>query len=320
MQLSEGLVPGLLVLSMPTALSAALFVRLRKLRRAASWPVVTGRITKSDIESETLRDGSVRNRPAVSFEFEVGGKRYQGSRVHVVDGAGNAGKPDETLVLYPVGASVPICYNPADPTEAALERNPPLRLWAMYAVVGAIFLAGVGAALAVVNLEAVMARLEAVFPPNAAPQAVLFFAAAGLVTLWVTLGNARDGRRARSWPTVEGAVVASHVESYLARTGDPTRGARTRLYRPRIEYAYVVGRQEYHSTRVRYGGEVSSASEEWAKAQVAVYPKDAKVVVHYDPKAASRAVLETGLGFPVLSWAIVAAFFAAAVWFSGVGR
>jgi hypothetical protein len=40
MQPSEGLVPGLLVLSMPTALSAALLVRLQKLRRAWAlrWP------------------------------------------------------------------------------------------------------------------------------------------------------------------------------------------------------------------------------------------------------------------------------------------
>jgi hypothetical protein len=150
-----------------------------------------------------------------------------------------------------------------------------------------------------------MAGLEAVFPPNAAPQAFIFFVLAGLVTLWVTFSNTRDARRARGWPTVSGTVVASRVESHLAHTGNVKSGARVRFYRPLIEYAYVVERQEYHSTLVRYGGEVSSASA---------------VVVHYDPKAASHAVLEPGLGFPVLSWGIVAAFFASAVWFSGLGR
>ena len=316
----ENVLPGILLMALPTAISVALLVRLQKLRRAASWPVATGRITRSTLESEKLRDGSVRNRPALSFEFEVGGKRHQGSRVHVVDGAGSASKPDEALALYPVGATVSVCYNPADPSEAALERNPPRSMGVMYVVVGAIFLAGLGAALAFAHLERVMAALEAVFPPNAAPQAVIFFALAGLVTLWVTLGNTRDARRAKGWPTVSGTVVASRVDSYLAHTGNVKSGARVRFYRPLIEYAYVVERQEYHSTLVRYGGQVSSASEEWAQAQVARYPKDATVVVHYDPRAASHAVLETGLGFPVLSWGIVAAFFALAAWFTGLGR
>jgi hypothetical protein len=320
MNLTEGLLLGLLAMALPTAISVSLLLRLQKLRRAAAWPVATGRITKSALESETLSNGSVRNRPALTFEYQVGGKHYQGSRVHVVDRAGSAGKPDEALALYPAGAAVPVCYNPTDPSEAALERNPPLSMGAMYVVVGGIFLAGVGAALLFGNLERVMAGLEAVFPPNAAPQAFIFFVLAGLVTLWVTFSNTRDARRAKGWPTVTGTVVASRVESHLTLVGSARSGTRVRLYRPLVEYAYVVDRQEYHSTLVRYGGEVSSASEPWAQAQVARYLKDAAVVVHYDPKAASHAVLETGLGFPVLSWGIVAAFFALAAWFSGLGR
>lgn len=318
--MTEGLLLGIFAMALPTAIGVMLLVRLQKLRRAAAWSVATARITKSAVESERLSNGSVRNRPAVHFDYQVGGRHYEGSRVHVVDGAGNAGKPDEALAHYPVGAAVPVYYNPADPSEAALERNPPLSMGAMYAVVSGIFLAGLGAAFVFANLERVMARLEAVFPPNAVPQAVIFFALAGLVTLWITLSNARDARRAKGWPTVPGTVVASRVESYLAYTGDAKSGTRARFYRPLVEYAYVVGQQEYHSTLLRYGGQVSSASEEWAKAQVARYPKDAKVSVYYDPKAASHAVLETQLGFPVLTWGIVAAFFAAAFWFSGLGR
>ena len=179
MNLTEGLLPGLLAMALPTAISVSLLLRLQKLRRAAAWPVATGRITQSALQSEKLSNGSVRNRPAVTFEYLVGGKHYQGSRVHVVDRAGSAGKPDEALALYPVGAAVPVCYNPADPSEAALERNPPLSMGAMYVVVGGIFLAGVGAALLFGNLERVMAGLEAVFPPNAAPQAFIFFCACG---------------------------------------------------------------------------------------------------------------------------------------------
>jgi hypothetical protein len=51
----------------------------------------------------------------------------------------------EMLARYPVGASVPAYYNPEDPTESVLERDPPpfLRaLWIFVGVLTALVIAG----------------------------------------------------------------------------------------------------------------------------------------------------------------------------------
>jgi hypothetical protein len=91
------------------------------------------------------------------------------------------------------------------------------------------------------------------------------------------------------------------------------------FYEPVIEYSYRVDGREYHSTQIAFGGKLAG-SEELAQAKAARYPQGADVVVHYDPKNPSNAVLDAKVAYakPLLVVALV--FFALALFFSGLFR
>jgi len=100
----------------------------RKAQASRSWPSTTGRVLSADIVRYESRDEDRTHYTyhlAVQYEYEVNGQRYVGDRVNIgpVRRNINPRRSQEILARYPVGGNVTVYYNPANPQEAALERE-----------------------------------------------------------------------------------------------------------------------------------------------------------------------------------------------------
>jgi Protein of unknown function (DUF3592) len=88
---------------------------------AQSWPTVPGTITATQI----VQGGTNRNptfAPMVRYEFEVDGGKHLGERLRPgYVKVGSRGTAERMLEPFPVGASVPVRYDPADPGSSLLE-------------------------------------------------------------------------------------------------------------------------------------------------------------------------------------------------------
>jgi hypothetical protein len=61
----------------------------------------------------------------VLYEYVVNGQRYQSNRIRfgLEVGSGWTGMAQKVVDKYPAGSVVQVYYNPADPTDAVLERS-----------------------------------------------------------------------------------------------------------------------------------------------------------------------------------------------------
>jgi hypothetical protein len=108
------------------------YVRMRRLRHeSAAWPSVAGRITTSCVveEQSTSTDDRGREttstsyRPDIEFAYEAGGREFHSSQwswgwtalYSDTEGA------QKVAAKYKEGASVPVYYDPKDPSNAVLE-------------------------------------------------------------------------------------------------------------------------------------------------------------------------------------------------------
>jgi len=91
---------------------------------AQSWPGVSGTVLSSNLQMR--RTGRSRSQfPVVVYQYEVGGKMFQNQTIRAGEQFLHvqvAGQAKATVARYPVGASVTVYYNPANPAESALER------------------------------------------------------------------------------------------------------------------------------------------------------------------------------------------------------
>ena len=87
-------------------------------RASASWPAVTGTITKAGV-AETATG---RYQVDVAYTYQVGGSDYDGSKVRASDGEYSRYDDAYRAVgsLAP-GQRVPVYYNPANPGQAVLR-------------------------------------------------------------------------------------------------------------------------------------------------------------------------------------------------------
>ncbi|MCY1043759.1 DUF3592 domain-containing protein [Corallococcus sp. bb12-1] len=87
----------------------------------------------------------------------------------------------------------------------------------------------------------------------------------------------------RSWPTVQGTVVESRVETLRAR--------RSVSFRPEVSYRYEVNGTPYTSDTFAFDGHASGALAE-AQAVTRHYPAGAPVTLHYEPADPSVACIQ----------------------------
>lgn len=125
------MVPSWLAMGAPLVVLLGLGVQLsRRARRpsphtvAKRWDQTVGTIVSTSIQ--VRRVGSTRTEtPVVTYAYHVNGTAYQGGTVRVIDDrqrARLAGDASRTIARYPVGSTVTVFYDPADPSRAALER------------------------------------------------------------------------------------------------------------------------------------------------------------------------------------------------------
>jgi hypothetical protein len=130
-------------LAFPGIIAVATVVKLGEAKRAQSWTRASGRITRSELATETRQDRKVQV-PRIEYEYKVGFHTLVGKRVSFAELlAGPQAK--EAIARYPVGASVPVYFNPANPSEAVIERDlPPFvhSIWGIVAFLTAAILFG----------------------------------------------------------------------------------------------------------------------------------------------------------------------------------
>ena len=114
--------------------------QLTRARGSVTWPLVTGKIITSQIQSHHDEDGTTYSAD-IEYNYTVNGKQFK-SDVIVIGGhdysAGSA------VERYPVGKSVLLAYNPVKPHQAVLEpgvESTELQKWGISMMSGAFFMA-----------------------------------------------------------------------------------------------------------------------------------------------------------------------------------
>lgn len=89
-----------------------------------TWLSTIGTILMSSVQSSHSGNGHYTY-PVVVYSYIVNGQSYQSQRVRAGDQfltVRVAGQAQATVARYPIGKSVTVYYDPADPAESALER------------------------------------------------------------------------------------------------------------------------------------------------------------------------------------------------------
>lgn len=275
----------LMIAAVPVLLLVLLTRLTLRVHRAATWLEGRATITKSEVAVERHRFAGeatkVKNKASVAYDYSVASTAFHGERISL--GEAPAGRVDETLKRYPVGATVPVFYDPANPEDCVLERDPPAKLgclWTGALLFVLIYVAVVFFTWSGVSLNAV---LRTVLPQVHHPLAAIS-AGFGLLCLGSSLWNWLHPHQTVPWNATKGRIVSSEVETYT----EPDPGSHTsyRFHQAVIEFAYRVEGQEYHNTLSEVG-----TSQTSAEAEAARYLAGTKLDIYYDPKNPTRSAL-----------------------------
>lgn len=271
----------------------AYVVKLLEVRKARNWKTAPGRIIQSRTRQHTRRDvngKSIREvLPDVVYEYEVGGRRYRGTRISFAERITGADL-EAALERYPVGADVTVSYNPGKPAEAVLERWMPAAVGKSVGLLSVFFI--LAALMVPLALGGIGDWLAPRLPnPERAPFTALA-AGIGLLTLLLALAMQREAWAARDWPSVPGEILSAESEAYLDWTTSGGRDVMRTFFRPVIVYIYTVNRQEYTSDRVSFGGQAGWSSSRFFRRTLEQYPPGRLVTVYFNPRNPSEAVLE----------------------------
>lgn len=127
---TASILAGLLLLLMLCGVVyyAALTAVRRKIRAAQGWPAASGVVLTSEVGDDGGESGLYVR---VVYRYEVGGRVYENSRlaVAVEYGVQNLPALERMAARFPVGAEVPVYYDPHNPADSALIKGDP-KSWA----------------------------------------------------------------------------------------------------------------------------------------------------------------------------------------------
>jgi len=118
----------------------------------------------------------------------------------------------------------------------------------------------------------------------------LIFAVGGIAFAFIGYNSMQKAKAAKAWPTVEGRITSSEVDSYWKRDRD---SGSTRMHEAKIAYEYTVDGVSYESTKISFMSSSSSLRGQ-AQAMVRKYPAGGTATVYYNPSNPQEAVLEPG--------------------------
>ena len=100
----------------------------KKAEASSSWPSAVGTVTESKIiENVSYDEDHYRRttyRADVHYTYNVIGTPYESKKLAFgATESSSAKSAQEVIARFPVGASVPVYYNPNDPKEAVLIRE-----------------------------------------------------------------------------------------------------------------------------------------------------------------------------------------------------
>src|SRR5579871_620995 len=133
------MIPQILIALLTFAGSGLAFwisARLRSdSRKSSGWPTAPGRIVERGIQP--LQTDGRSFTPSLKYRYTVAGKEYAGHQVYRTGSVGSVKQSAQRLVDG-LPESIPVHYNPENPSEAFLLANPNRIFW-----IAALF--GVGA-------------------------------------------------------------------------------------------------------------------------------------------------------------------------------
>lgn len=134
--------------------------RLARGARTRGWATVPGTVLtsntiarrvkrlRSEDDPEDLPDTQILYLPEVKYTYTVGGREYTGDHVRLFElQVSNQEAARSVAARYPLGASVTVHYNPADPSQAVLEPGPGGSVWMILAAAIGCFLVSAGLGL-----------------------------------------------------------------------------------------------------------------------------------------------------------------------------
>ncbi len=281
----------ILLFGLPVAFVILVSYLTLRVRKAARWWEGRARITRSGVEvsHSHFKTTEVINKPGVAYEFTAGSDTIQGERIGL--GLGQPERVDQTLKKYPVGAEVPVFYDPENPKDCTLEREPPVSLGCLWGGTITALLVYLGITAWVWSGWSLVTYLANRFPEQHHVVGVLATGTLGLFCLASGIWNRLNPRQLAPWIATKGTIVSSDVESYTEHDSSSSRSVR---YSAVIEFSYTVDGQEYHGTKgatdlvkVTVGSGKASADAETAR-----YPVGMAVDVYYDPENPSKASLD----------------------------
>jgi hypothetical protein len=285
-------IAGVVLIVLGVGWGALVVPRLLGAMATSSWPTVEGVVTSSEIKLDEGSSGTATYEAKITYGYTVDGVRRSCDRIAYAERHTNRrSDAREITERYPVGKRVQVHYDHDDPYTAVLEPGASTGAYIAVAVAVVFALGGV----------LVVARA---FAPERSPQlrtqvpmtrpelrriifgiGAFIFLGVGIGLFAVSARQLREARASESWPSVQGIVVSSSVQSTNDRDDDP-------YYSASVTYEYSVDGVTYSCGRVSYDttrGRLKDAQE-----KVKRYPKGKQVEVHYNPGNPDVAVLEPG--------------------------
>jgi hypothetical protein len=86
-----------------------------------AYPSVTGAITHSEVTSHRGSKGGTSYTAVIEYSYEVGDRKFAGNKIRFGLASSSYASATAIVFAHPLGAAVPVFYNPANPQEALLS-------------------------------------------------------------------------------------------------------------------------------------------------------------------------------------------------------
>ena len=229
----------------------------------------------------------------IRFQYEVDGRSYSTDQIYIGQtvGSGDASEAELRRFRYPMGAKVPVSYNPSEPSIASVHPGFQSEV---------LWLPGAGLAFLVPAIMGFLFYRSASAGGSGMVAGLTLFAlvfmAIGSIMLFIGGRAVWDGWRSTGWPTTRGVIVYGHRDE-SQKTIQPE--SEDQSYTSTASGARLIYRFEVngkpHFSNTRTFGQLAGSDSEWADEIAEKYPMGREVTVAYRPDNPDHATLETGV-------------------------